>query len=63
MTNTKEFYLTRAEACAQAARDTKLENVRAQHLQSESVWRAMVARLLHGEELRVAAATQKGQIS
>ena len=63
MTNTSDFYLVRADACAQAARDTKLENVRAQHLQSETVWRAMAARLLQGEQLRVAAAAEKERIS
>jgi hypothetical protein len=59
MTNNSTFYLTRADECARAARDTKLENVRAQHLQSETVWRAMAARLLHGERLRTAAIAQK----
>jgi hypothetical protein len=62
MTNTSTFYLARADECARAARDTKLENVRAQHLQSETVWRGMAARLLHGERLRAAAATQKDEM-
>jgi hypothetical protein len=62
MTNNSVFYLARADECARAARDTKLENVRAQHLKSETVWRAMAARLLHGEELRAAAAIQKGEM-
>ena len=61
MTNTSAFYLARADECARAARDTKLENVRAQHLQSATVWRGMAARLLHGEQLRAVTAAQKDQ--
>lgn len=57
MSNTSQFYLARAAESAREARNTSLDNVRARHLESEAVWRAMAARLLHGERLRLAAAT------
>jgi len=59
MTNTSIFYLARADESAREARDTSLDNVRVRHLRSETAWRAMAARLLHGERLRVAAAAAK----
>ena len=63
MTNTSDFYLVRAEASARAARETKLENVRARHLQSEKVWRAMAARLMQGHRLRMAVSAQRDAAS
>jgi len=59
LSNTSQFYLARAAESAREARTTSLDNVRARHLESEAVWRAMAARLLHGERLRLAAATAK----
>lgn len=56
MTNTTAFYLARADECALEARNTRLENVRARNLRSEAAWRAMAARLLHGERLRLDSA-------
>jgi len=40
-------------------RDTRLGNVRERNLRSEAAWRAMAARLLHGERLRLASAREK----
>jgi hypothetical protein len=59
MTNTSQFYLARAAESAREARNTSLDNVRERHLKSETAWRAMAARLLHGERLRLAAAAAK----
>jgi hypothetical protein len=59
MINTSTFYLARADESAREARNTSLANVRERHLASESAWRAMAARLLHGERLRVASALLK----
>jgi len=59
LSNTSQFYLARAAESAREACNTSLDNVRARHLESEAVWRAMAARLLHGERLRLAAATAK----
>jgi len=59
MTNTTAFYLARAEECALEARNARLENVRERSLRSETAWRAMAARLLHGERLRLASAREK----
>jgi hypothetical protein len=59
MNNTSTFYLARADECAREARETGLENVRERNLRSEAAWRAMAARLLHGERMRLATAQAK----
>lgn len=59
MSHTSAFYLACADECAREASATILENVRERHLRSEAAWRAMAARLLHGERIRLAAAAAK----
>jgi hypothetical protein len=63
MTNTSAFYLARADQCARDASDTRLDRVRERHLRSEAAWRAMAARLLHGERLRLATEQAKQEAS
>ncbi|MEQ8410204.1 MAG: hypothetical protein RIC51_02535 [Erythrobacter sp.] len=41
MAQTYEFYLERAEAAAEAAKEAELDNVRQRELRSEKTWRGL----------------------
>ena len=52
MSQTLEFYITRAEEAATDARNATLENVRERALRSEAAWRGMAERLVRVEAQR-----------
>ncbi len=59
MSTNSDYYLARADESARDAKEAKLANVRDRCLRAEAAWRAMAARLLHGERLRDAAAKKR----
>lgn len=61
MSATLDFYLSQAAECAQAARETTLENVRERSLRAEAAWTAMANRLSYSEKKRSLDAQEKAE--
>ncbi|WP_336968010.1 hypothetical protein [Sphingobium aromaticiconvertens] len=56
MSATSDFYLARADECANDAAKTPLDNVRDRFLRAEAAWRVMANRLTQAEDHRAARA-------
>lgn len=56
MSATSDFYLARANECANDAAKTPLDNVRDRFLRAEAAWRVMADRLTQAEDHRAARA-------